>query len=85
MRRKKSNHPIRATGLSFLAETAIYALFVFIYFYLVLRGSGSWLKPLFDRHRVIYAATAFGIIMIQGFILEVLTDVLYRVFRRTLK
>ena len=58
---------------SFLLELAIYAVFVFGYFFLVLHFLGGWLKHLFDSNKLLYAFVALALIIVQGVFLETLT------------
>ena len=65
-------------------ELVLYALFVTAYFLLVLHLLGDWLHGLVDRHPVVYAFVALGLILAQGVILEVVTTKLMKLagFRR---
>ncbi len=67
---------------SFLAKLAIYAAFVFGYFFLVLHLLGNWLRQVFDENKTIYAFVALTLMVIQGVCLEMLTSVLMNVLRR---
>ncbi len=58
---------------SFFVELAVYAAFVAIYFLAVLHLLGNWLNHLFERERHVYAAVALGLIIGQGFLLELCT------------
>jgi hypothetical protein len=60
----------------FVLELLLYAALVAGYYLLVLHFLGSGLKDLFDHHRRLYASLALGLIIGQGFLLEVLTRVL---------
>ena len=51
---------------SFALEFAVYGVFVFAYFFLVLRFLGGWLKHSFDQNRVVYAVVALVSIVLQG-------------------
>ena len=53
----RTSQKIRAFG-SFVIELAVYALFVFAYFMVVLHFLGGWLRDLFDHHRTGYAFAA---------------------------
>ena len=66
---------------SFLVELAVYALFVFVYFFLVLHFLGGWIKHIFDQNKTLYAFVALGLIIAQGVGLEMLTTGLLRVIR----
>lgn len=67
---------------SFLVELAVYALFVFAYFFLVLHFLGGWLKHVFDQNKTLYAFVALALIIAQGVGLEMLTTGLLRMIRR---
>ena len=60
---------------SFL-ELIVYSALVGAYFFLVLHFLGPWLLELFNQHRDLYAGVALGLIIGQGFILEILTRLL---------
>jgi len=66
---------------SFLVELAVYAVFVFAYFFLVLHFLGSWIKHIFDQNKTLYAFAALGLIIGQGVGLEMLTTGLLRLIR----
>ena len=70
-----------AGALGFLIELMVYAVFVAIYFFLVLHFLGGWLKWLFDVHRGVYAVVALGLITAQGVLLQWLTAWLLAVTR----
>lgn len=57
-------------------ELLLYGGLVAGYYFLVLHFLGNFLKDLFDHQRHLYAAVALGLIIGQGFLLEVLTRVL---------
>jgi len=61
---------------SFLLELILYAGLVVAYFFLVLAYLGNWLHRLFEHERRTYAFVALGLIIGQGFVLEVLTRAL---------
>ena len=58
---------------SFLIELVVYAVLVTVYYLLVLHLMGDWLHQLFIHQRRWYAAVALGLIIGQGFLLEILT------------
>ena len=62
-------------------ELAVYAIFVFAYFFLVLHFLGGWIKHIFDQNKTLYAFVALGLIIAQGVGLEMLTTGLLRVIR----
>jgi hypothetical protein len=66
---------------SFLVELAVYTVFVFAYFFLVLHFLGDWLKHVFDQNKTLYAFVALALIIVQGVGLEMLTTALLRVIR----
>ena len=67
------NREIKSSLISFCIELLIYAVLVVAYYFLVLHLLGDWLQRLFEHERKLYAATALGLIICQGLILEVLT------------
>jgi len=67
---------------SFLMELAVYTVFVFVYFFLVLHFLGNWIKHLFDQNRTLYATVALALILVQGVVLEMLTTALLKLIRR---
>lgn len=60
----------------FALELAVYAGLVTGYYLLVLKFLGSWLYGLFQNERQTYAGMALGLIIAQGFLLELLTRAL---------
>ena len=66
---------------SFLVELAVYTVFVFAYFFLVLHFLGGWLKHVFDQNKTLYAFVALALIIAQGVGLEMLTTGLLRMIR----
>ena len=60
----------------FLLELIVYAGLVTLYYFLVLKFLGSWLLELFQTKRGTYAGMALGLIVAQGFLLEILTRAL---------
>ena len=70
---------------SFLVEISLYALFVTIYFLLVLHFLSQWLKELFDDHKFYYAFVALGLIVLQGVLLESLTTALLKLVRTKIR
>ena len=67
---------------AFLLELVVYAVFVSAYFFLVLHFLGDWLKNVFDGNKILYAVLALALIGVQGFLLEIVSSALLRVFRR---
>ena len=61
---------------SFALEFVVYAVLVTLYYLLVLHLLGNVLKDLYDHDRRLYAGAALGLIVGQGFLLEVLTRAL---------
>jgi len=78
---EENSVPTKANWVYFLAETGVYAVLVAIYFFLVRHFLGGWLKPLFEGHPVGYAFLALGLMVFQGFLLEMLTTALFRIGR----
>lgn len=67
---------------SFLVELVVYAALVAAYYLLVLHLLGHWLHGLFQDKRQAYAWIALGLIIGQGFVLELLTRLLLSLFQR---
>ncbi|HEY0456466.1 MAG TPA: hypothetical protein VGE41_08825 [Verrucomicrobiae bacterium] len=68
--------------ISFAIELAVYAVIVFIYFFLVLHYLGDWIAHLYRDERKLYAIVALLLIVGQGIVLEMLTSALLRIIRR---
>ena len=66
---------------SFLIELAVYSVFVFVYFGLVLHFLGGWLKEMFDHQRWGYALAGLAIVLGQAALLEIVTTALLRFIR----
>jgi len=66
----------------FVAELAIYAVLVTVYFFLVLHLLGGWLYRLETQHRIVYAAVAILLIAGQAVVLDAITTILFRFLRR---
>ncbi len=62
----------------FLVELLLYAIFALVYFFLVLRFLGDWLREVFVANKIFYAILALTLIMAQGMLLDMLTSVLLR-------
>ncbi len=71
-----------ASSGSFLAELALYGLFVLVYFSLVLHFLDARLKQIFDDSKTHYAILSLALIAVQGVFLEMLTSALVRLMRR---
>ncbi len=69
---------------SFAVELVLYGCFISVYFFLVLRFLGGWLKQAFDTNRGVYAIVALGLIVAQGAALETVTRLLLQWIRRRL-
>ena len=67
---------VRNSLKSYLVELVLYSALVAGYFWLVLHFLGNWLLHLYDNERKTYAGVALGLILAQGFLLEVLTRAL---------
>ncbi len=77
-----ANRPKNSASLgSFLMELAVYAVFVFAYFFLVLHFLGGWIKHVFDQNKTWYGFLALALIIGQGVALEMLTTALLRIIR----
>ncbi len=72
---------IASYGL-FLVELLLYAVFAFVYYFLVLRLMGGWLKEVFDTNKIFYAMLALALIIGQGVLLEMLTRALLWLIQR---
>ncbi|MRR33330.1 hypothetical protein EG829_01345 [bacterium] len=81
---KKLSTKIMSLG-SYLAELALYACFVFAYFFLVLHFLDDSLKKVFDANKTLYAFLALALIIVQGVLLEMMTSALLKVIQRKLK
>lgn len=66
---------------AFAIELGIYALFVVVYFFLVLHLLGGWLFGLESQHRLLYAFVAILLIIGQAIALEIITTFLLRRLR----
>ena len=66
----------------FAIELTIYALFVAVYFFLVLHLLGHSLYQLETQHRVLYAVVAILLIAGQAVVLDAVTTLLFRFLRR---
>ncbi|MBP1609909.1 MAG: hypothetical protein H6Q04_2144 [Acidobacteria bacterium] len=66
---------------SYLTELLVYACFVSAYFFLVLHFLGDWVKQVFDENKALYAILALALILVQGYLLEILTSALLRMIR----
>ena len=74
--------PVDSRSLrSFLLEFLVYGLAVAVYFFLVLTFLADWLTELFTANREGYAFVALGLIVAQGFLLELLTRTVLDLFR----
>ena len=58
---------------AFGVELLVYAALVAGYYGLVLHFLGDWLLHTYERDRRMYAGVALGLILAQGFLLEMLT------------
>ena len=67
---------------SFSIELPVYVVLVFGYFFLVLHFLGNWLYHLFLDERKLYALMALVLIVVQGFVLEMITRALLRIIVR---
>ena len=69
-------HQIGRSLKPFLLELIVYAALVVVYYALVLRFLGDRLLHMYQDDRPLYAGIALGLIVGQGFLLEVLTRLL---------
>ena len=75
--KKEKTKTLRA----FLVELAIYAVFVTVYFFLVLHFLAGWLQDLHLHHVKLYALMAIALIIGQAVLLESVTTWLLRFLR----
>jgi hypothetical protein len=69
-----------------LIETAVYAILVSTYFFLVLHLAGGWLLRLFELPgKMPYATVALLLMVSQGVLLEVTTSALLKAIRRRME
>lgn len=61
---------------NFLVELVVYGALVVIYFLVVLRTIGDWLTMLYEENLSLYAIVALVLIVVQGFVLELVTTFL---------
>ncbi len=66
---------------AFLIELAVYAVFVTVYFFLVLHFLSGWLQDLHLNHVKLYAFVAIVLIIGQAVVLESVTTWLMRLLR----
>lgn len=72
---------ILAALKDFLLELLVYGILVAAYYLLVLHYLGPSLKSVYQQNRHWYAFLALGLIIAQGFLLEVLTRFLLGLVR----
>ncbi len=75
--KKEAVKTIRA----FAVELVVYAVFVVVYFFLVLHLLGGWLHRIEAAHRNTYAVVAILLIIGQAVALEIITTFLLRLLR----
>ncbi len=75
----KSNPSLAAR--SFLIELLVYAVLVGVYVLFVIGLLNTWLRGLYEHHRIFYAATALLLIIVQGVVLETVTTLLLKLIR----
>jgi hypothetical protein len=68
--------PSKRTLIGFAVELLIYAALIAVYFFLVLRFLGDWLKALFLYRRDLYAVVAILLMIGQAVGLEFVTNIL---------
>ena len=61
---------------NFLIELIVYGALVIVYFLVVLRTIGDWLTELYYENLTQYAIAALVLIVVQGFVLELITTFL---------
>ncbi|MCE0484062.1 MAG: hypothetical protein LV479_07480 [Methylacidiphilales bacterium] len=65
----------------FLGELAVYAVLLFIYFQLVLHYWANWLKDVFDHDKRSYATVAILLMVGQAVGLEMVSSILFGLFK----
>jgi len=65
----------------YLVEIAIYAIFIFVYYWVVLHPSRGWLKELFDQHKSLYGVLALVLVIAQAVVFELVTTGLFKLIR----
>jgi hypothetical protein len=68
--------PSKRTLIGFAVELLIYAALIAVYFFLVLRFLGDWLKALFLYRRDLYTVVAILLMIGQAVGLEFVTNML---------
>jgi hypothetical protein len=63
---------IKEVFKAFSIELPLYGILMLAYAFLVLHYLGAWLFHLFESQRVLYSVVALGLIVGQGFGLELL-------------
>lgn len=66
---------------SFLIELTVYAGLIVVYVLFVIALLGGWLDELYLRHKVRYAIAALLLIIGQGVVLEMVTNLLLKLVR----
>ena len=79
---RKSKAEASKTFRAMALELPIYGLLVVLYFFLVLHFLSDWLRELHAKHTTIYALVSIGLIIGQAVVLESITTLLLRLFRR---
>ncbi len=83
MAKPKRGKPRGLQSLAVLAlEVVVYAALVTLYLVLVLRALRPILLSTAEHHRAVYAVLAVLLMLGQGFVLELLTTLLVRLFVR---
>jgi hypothetical protein len=72
---------IKSALKSYASELIVYTGLVAAYYFLVLHFMGDWLYGLFVEDHRLYSGVAIGLIIAQGFLLEVLTRWLLSLFK----
>ena len=79
--RRPSTAETAHTFRALLIELPIYAVFVVVYFFVVLHFIADWLGNLKANHNTIYAVVSIALIMGQAVALESVTSLLMRLLR----
>ena len=64
---------VKTSLKAYAIEITLYAALVVGYYWLVLHFLGDWIYRIFEQNRKLYAGVALGLILAQGFLLELLT------------
>jgi|GEM_PF-1335549 hypothetical protein len=66
---------------TFLLQTVIYGISVWIYYFVVLQHLGDWLNQLFHSNLVLYAVLSLVFVILQSIFLDTIIKFLLRHLR----